>query len=178
MCVPSSLFDSWQLSGEVVGLWGFFFFDKVFQKRFAIIFSLGLRESDWSKVSHLASCLQWEKNSENQLLIYHYTKLALPKEANTSKLLCFSSESAHFIHCVKIKGYWNFVVVQLRSHIRLFTSPWTIARQAPPSSIVSRSFLKFWNLHWNLHYPYCVLALKYHPLCPLYWYTKSFPFYK
>ena len=36
-----------------------------------------------------------------------------------------------------------FVVLQLLSHIRLFVIPWSVAYQAPLSSTISRSLLKF-----------------------------------
>ena len=39
---------------------------------------------------------------------------------------------------------WDGVlVVQLLSHVRLFVTPWTAAHQAPPSSTISQSLLKF-----------------------------------
>ena len=38
------------------------------------------------------------------------------------------------------------VVVQLLNHVQLFDTPWTVAHQAPLSSIISQSLLKFF--HW------------------------------
>ena len=38
------------------------------------------------------------------------------------------------------------VVFQLLSHVRLFATPWTAARQVPLSSTVSRSLLKFMSI--------------------------------
>ena len=38
---------------------------------------------------------------------------------------------------------WVVIVVQLLSRVRLFVTPWTVARQAPLSSIISQSLLKF-----------------------------------
>ena len=39
-----------------------------------------------------------------------------------------------------------FVVVQLLSHVQIFVTPWTAARQAPLSSTVSWSVLKFMSI--------------------------------
>ena len=41
-----------------------------------------------------------------------------------------------------------FVVFQSLSHIQLFATPWTAACQAPLSSTVSRSVLKFMFTEW------------------------------
>ena len=35
------------------------------------------------------------------------------------------------------------IVVQLLSHVQLFVTPWTVAHQAPLSSTISQSLLKF-----------------------------------
>ena len=40
----------------------------------------------------------------------------------------------------------GFVVVQLISHVWLFVTPWTTARQAPLSSFISQSSLKFMSI--------------------------------
>ena len=37
----------------------------------------------------------------------------------------------------------HLVLVQSLNHVRLFTTPWTAACQAPPSSTISQSLLKF-----------------------------------
>ena len=42
--------------------------------------------------------------------------------------------------------YNRIVTVQLLSHVWLFATPWTTARQAPLSSTISRSFLKFMSI--------------------------------
>ena len=41
---------------------------------------------------------------------------------------------------------WSFVVVQLLSHVRLFATPWTAARQASLPFTVSQSLLKFMSV--------------------------------
>ena len=40
----------------------------------------------------------------------------------------------------------DLVVVQLLSSVRLFVTPWTVACQAPLSSTISRSLLKFMSI--------------------------------
>ena len=56
------------------------------------------------------------------------------------------------------------VDVQLLIHVRFFATPWTIAHQAPLSSTVSRSLLKFMSIesvmlskHLNLCHPLLLL---------------------
>ena len=49
-----------------------------------------------------------------------------------------------FLNCGRvILGRLLYVVVQSLSHVHLFTTPWTAARQAPLSFTVSWSLLKF-----------------------------------
>ena len=46
------------------------------------------------------------------------------------------------------------VVVQSPSHVQLFKTTWTAARQASPSLTISRSSPKFSPLHWCWHQPF------------------------
>ena len=41
---------------------------------------------------------------------------------------------------------WVVIVVQSLSRVRLFVTPWTVALQAPLSSIISQSLLKFMSI--------------------------------
>ena len=43
------------------------------------------------------------------------------------------------------------IAVQLLSHVKLFATPWTAARQAPLSFTVSRSLLKFMSIESVIH---------------------------
>ena len=55
----------------------------------------------------------------------------------------------------------SFIVVQLLSHVQLFTSPWTAARQASLSFIVSQSFLKLMSIESMMPSNHLILC------CPL-----------
>ena len=48
--------------------------------------------------------------------------------------------------CFFFSVYFNFVVVQLLSHVWLFASPWTVARQASLSLTISQSLLKLMSI--------------------------------
>ena len=68
-----------------------------------------------------------------------------------------------------------FIVVQLLSHFQLFVTPWTAAHQAPLSSTISWSLLKFMSIesvmlskHLILFYP-ILLCLQFFPA------SRSFP---
>ena len=88
------------------------------------------------------------KNFENKdlkLMFYvrRYQKLYLASNHKTE------TSSGNYRHkTLSVKNYsWSIstvaVVVQLLSHIRLFVTPWTAAPQAPLSSTIFRSLLKF-----------------------------------
>ena len=58
----------------------------------------------------------------------------------------------------------DFFIVQLLSHVQLFVTPWTVARQAPLSSTVSQRLLKFISIelvmlsnHLTLCFPFLLL---------------------
>ena len=61
------------------------------------------------------------------------------------------------------------MVVQLLSCVRLFTTPWTVARQAPLSSTISQSLLKFMFIE--------LVMISYHNIlcCPLLLLPLIFP---
>ena len=70
--------------------------------------------------------------------------------------------SIFFLFIIKIL----IVTVQLLSHVRLFSTPWTIACQAPLSFTVSWSLLKFMSIesvmpsnHLILHHPLLLLSV-------------------
>ena len=67
----------------------------------------------------------------------------------------------------------NFVVfvpvVQLLSHAQLFVSPWTVARQAPPSSTISGSLLKFELFELEMLSNYLILC------CAFFLLPSTFP---
>ena len=44
--------------------------------------------------------------------------------------------------------FFVIVVIQSQSTVRLFVTPWTIAHQAPLSSTISQSLLKFTSTGW------------------------------
>ena len=52
-------------------------------------------------------------------------------------------------------------VVQLLGHVRLFAIPWTAARQAPKSTAISLSLLKFISIELVILYNHLILC---HPL--------------
>ena len=61
------------------------------------------------------------------------------------------------------------LVVQLLSHIRLFTTPWTTACQAPLPSTVSQSLFKFMSIESVMpsnHFILCCPLLSYPSLNP------------
>ena len=60
---------------------------------------------------------------------------------------------------IKLNGF--LAVVQLLSHVWLFVTPWTAARQAPLSSTCSQSLLKFTSIGSVLLSNHIIL---YHPL--------------
>ena len=69
----------------------------------------------------------------------------------------------------KLKICLQFVVVQLRSHVWLFTTPWMAAYQALPSSTISHSWLKFMSTE-------SVMPSKHLILChPLLLFHSTFP---
>ena len=61
------------------------------------------------------------------------------------------------------------VVVQLLSRVRLFVTPWTVARQAPPSPTVSWSLLKFMSIELVMLSNHLILC------CPLLLMPTIFP---
>ena len=61
------------------------------------------------------------------------------------------------------------IVVQLLSHIQLFETPWTVACQAPLSSIISRSLLKFISVESVMPSNHLILC------CPLLLLPSIFP---
>jgi len=61
------------------------------------------------------------------------------------------------------------IVVQLLSHIQLFETPWTVACQAPLSSIISRSLLKFISIESVMPSNHLILC------CPLLLLPSIFP---
>ena len=52
------------------------------------------------------------------------------------------------------------ILVQLLSHVQLFVTPWTAARQAPLSSTISQSWLKFMSTESAMLFNHLIL----HPL--------------
>ena len=66
--------------------------------------------------------------------------------------------NGNFIHSLVI------VVVQLLSYIRLFVTPWISACQAPLSSIISQSLLKFMSIELVVLFNDLMLCC---PLLPL-----------
>ena len=56
---------------------------------------------------------------------------------------------------------WVVIVVQSLSRVRLFVTPWTVALQAPLSSIISQSLLKFMSIESMMLSNHLILC---HPL--------------
>ena len=57
------------------------------------------------------------------------------------------------------------VIVRLVSCVRLFVTPWIVARQAPLSSIVSWSLLKFVSIdfiYWIVYYTVYTMNIAYY----------------
>ena len=52
----------------------------------------------------------------------------------------------------------NVVVVQLHSHVRLFTTPWTAAGQASLSFTISQSLLKLMSIELMMPFNYLILC--------------------
>ena len=61
------------------------------------------------------------------------------------------------------------VVVQLLSRVQLFATPWTTARQASLSFIISQSLLKLMSIEWVMPSNYLILC------CPLLLLPSIFP---
>ena len=60
------------------------------------------------------------------------------------------------------------VVVQWLSHVWLFVTPWTATHQAPPSSTISWSLLRFMSIEW-------VMLSDHLTLCDLLLWPSTFP---
>ena len=52
----------------------------------------------------------------------------------------------------------SIVVVQLLSRVPLLVTPWTAAHQAPLSSIISQSLLKFMSIELIMPFIYLILC--------------------
>ena len=63
--------------------------------------------------------------------------------------------------CFFFSVYFNFVVVQLLSHVWLFASPWTAASQASLSFTISQSLLKLTSIELVMPSNHLILC---HPL--------------
>ena len=63
----------------------------------------------------------------------------------------------------------NFSSVQPLSHVQLFVTPWTAARQASSSIINSRSLLKLMSVEWVMPLKHLILC------CPLLLPPSIFP---
>ena len=66
-------------------------------------------------------------------------------------------------------------VVHLLSCVRLFVTPWTAAHQAPLSSIVSWSLLKFMSIELVMLFNHLILKLSHFQLTPISVLTLSGP---
>ena len=69
---------------------------------------------------------------------------------------------AKFSFCLKSYSPHAFAVVQLLSHVQLFATPWTAARQASLSFTVSWSLLKIISIELvmpSTHLTFCFLVL-------------------
>ena len=64
---------------------------------------------------------------------------------------------------------WIITVVQLPSHVRLFTTPWTAAHQASLSLTISQSMPKFMSIESVMPYSHLILC------CPLPLLPSVFP---
>ena len=53
---------------------------------------------------------------------------------------------------------WPFIVNQLLSRVRLFATPWATAQQAPLSSTISQSLLKFMPIDSVMLYNHLILC--------------------
>ena len=62
---------------------------------------------------------------------------------------------------LKFENYFDVVVIQFLSHVRLFTTPWTAAHQAPLSSTISQSLLKLMSMESVMPSNHLILC---HPL--------------
>ena len=80
--------------------------------------------------------------------------------------MCSGYES--FVTCIFADIFFQcdpvVVVVELLSHVPLFVTPWTAAHQAPPSSTISRSLLKFTSIELVMPSNHLILC---HPLLVL-----------
>jgi len=64
---------------------------------------------------------------------------------------------------------WTNVVVELLSHVWLFLTPWTAACQAPSSSTISYSLLRFMHIESVMLFSHLILS------CPFSFRLQSFP---
>ena len=67
----------------------------------------------------------------------------LDKKINKKSLLCVHT---HQLHLQLLSNKTFLVVVQSLSHVRLFVTPWTAARQASQSFTISQSLLKLMTI--------------------------------
>ena len=56
--------------------------------------------------------------------------------------------------------YDSFVIVQQLSHVQLFATPWTVACQAPLSSTISQSLLRFMSIELVMPSNYLILCCR------------------
>ena len=88
---------------------------------------------------------------------------------NITSLQCQYCIICYFLHLYSTL-WFPFVVVQSLSRVWLFVTPWTAARQAPLSSSVSESLLKFMSTGSLMLFSHLILSVVPFSSCP-----HSFP---
>ena len=89
-------------------------------------------------------------------------------------VLCFLQDTYTQVRSqvIETKGMKKddfYLVVQLLSHVQLFTTPWSVARQASPSFTISRSLLKLMSIESVMPSNQLILC------CPLLLLPSVFP---
>ena len=85
---------------------------------------------------------------------------------NPEHYLCISGLSATLWYTLKMVLIFLVVVVQLLSHVQLFATPWTAARQTSLSFTISWRLLKFIPLSWCKNSPSEPFTRTGHHSCP------------
>ena len=102
--------------------------------------------------------LHWEEFSQPEVLVWSHF--------GGSKLNWLgASQDETLVQCTQVL----IVVVQLLSHIRLFATPWTAARQASLSFAISLSLIKLMSIEWVMPSNHLILS------CPLLLLPSTFP---
>ena len=132
---------------EIISL-TFWFLDSVSKLPIAILFwelskcSLLECEEAYLHFCQFGNVISWINFWYDSLKMTYNIRLSFSRE-KWCTIFCFHRG---FCFQVWMKKTWQGVkkkVVELLCHVQFFAAPWTVAHQAPPSSTISWSLLKF-----------------------------------